>query len=76
MYGYTLALLNSNKRADSKHLGVRLGRVCIKNNIPVTKVAFDAKVTRQTVYNWFCGANHPTGPSEEIVLELIKRYAK
>ncbi len=76
MYGYTLALLNNNKRADNKHLGVRLGRVCINKNIPVTKVAYDAGVTRQTVYNWFCGVNHPTGSSEATVLELLKRYAK
>lgn len=76
MYGYTLALLTANKKADSKLIGVRLGRVCIANNIAVTKVAHDAGVSRQTVYNWFCGVNHPTERHEATVLKLIARYSK
>ena len=69
-------MLTANKKADSKMIGVRLGRICIERDIAVAKVAHDAGVSRQTVYNWFCGVNHPTGSSEAIVLELLKRYAK
>ncbi len=76
MYGYTLSLLSRNKQAQGHLLGVKLGRICIAKNINVSKVALDAGVSRQTVYNWFCGVNRPTGRSEDIVKKLIDRYSK
>jgi hypothetical protein len=57
--GYSLRLCDLNRRAPSNLLGVRLGRVCIEHNIPVTEVAQKMKVTRQTVYNWFAGTTTP-----------------
>lgn len=57
--GYSLKLRDLNRRAPSKSLGVRLGRACIKHNVPVTIVAERMGVTRQTVYNWFRGASTP-----------------
>ena len=57
--GYSLKLRDLNRRAPSKSLGVRLGRVCIKHSVPVTVVAERMGVTRQTVYNWFRGASTP-----------------
>lgn len=58
-YGYSLRLVERNKKADDDHIGVRLGRACIKHNIPVADVAERFKVTRQTVYNWFSGDGNP-----------------
>ena len=58
-YGYSARLIEVNKKADVRMLGVRLGRVCMKNDIPVSLVAAKLGVSRQTVYNWFCGTHTP-----------------
>jgi hypothetical protein len=60
-YGYSARLIEVNKKADARMLGVRLGRACVKHNIPVSKVATKFRVSRQTVYNWFCGTHTPHG---------------
>jgi DNA-binding phage protein len=57
---YSVDLIERNKEADGKLLGVRLGRACIKKKIPITQVAKELKVSRQTVYNWFSGVFEPT----------------
>ena len=57
--GYSLRIRDLNTKADRRKLGVRLGRVCIKKDVPVTVVAKRMGVTRATVYNWFCGASAP-----------------
>ena len=54
-YGYSLKLIQLNKKADPKRLGIRLGKMCIKRNVPVAEVATKLGVSRQTVYNWFEG---------------------
>lgn len=59
--GYSLKLRDLNRRAPSKMLGVRLGRVCIQHDIPASRVADEMGVSRQTVYNWFRGASQPNG---------------
>jgi hypothetical protein len=58
-YGYSARLIEVNKKADARMLGVRLGRVCMKNDIPVSLVAAKFRVSRQTIYNWFCGTHTP-----------------
>ena len=58
-YGYSNRLIELNREADDRLLGVRLGRVCIENDVPVSEVSYKLGVSRQTVYNWFCGANAP-----------------
>ena len=57
--GYSLRLRDSNNEADEGNLGVRLGRLCIAQDISVSEVASHIGVTRATVYNWFCGATAP-----------------
>lgn len=54
-YGYSMGLVTANKQADSKSIGVALGRVCIEKGVSVRKVADHFKVSRQAVYNWFKG---------------------
>ena len=51
-YGYSTRLIELNNNADDQLLGVRLGRVCIANDVPVLAVAMALGVSRQTVYNW------------------------
>jgi len=65
-YGYSNRLIELNKEADDRLLGVQLGRVCIQRDVPVSDVAVHLGVTRQTVYNWFCGANAPRAKLKQI----------
>lgn len=58
-YGYSVRLIELNRSADRKLLGVRLGRTCIRRGVPVSEVASELSVSRQTVYNWFVGASSP-----------------
>ncbi len=74
-YGYTARLVKLNKQADKRLLGVRLGRVCIKHNIPVADVASQLGVSRQTVYNWFMGSNTPRASVEQSVRALLAYFA-
>lgn len=69
-YGYTLRIHDLNRNAPSDMLGVRLGRLCIERNIPITKVATDIGVTRQTMYNWFRGASTP----EPALTKRVEQY--
>jgi hypothetical protein len=53
--GYTFQLAKKLKAADRALLGVRLGRLCVRKDIPVSYIATELGVTRQTIYNWFHG---------------------
>ena len=72
--GYSSRIIKLNKEASGRLLGVKLGRVCIKHDIPVTYVAGILKVSRQTVYNWFTGATNPhdniTGTVKKLIIKL------
>ena len=72
-YGYSIRLVKLNKEADRKLLGVRLGRQCIKLGIPVAKVASSLSVSRQTIYNWFAGANIPRATQVELIKNFINQ---
>ena len=72
-YGYSVKLVQANEKADGTHLGVQLGRKCIRHDIPVSKVARDLGATRQTVYNWFCGVSAPQGEFLKLIREYIAR---
>ena len=71
MSGYSLNLMLVNKAADGKHIGVALGRICIKTGLPVSVVARRFKVSRQTVYNWFEGRVTPNNQVIEPIKQLI-----
>ena len=73
-YGYTARLIELNKRANISSLGVRLGRVCIKQDVPVSTVAEAMGVSRQTVYNWFTGSVLPGLAMEPLITARIKKY--
>jgi|APCry1669188910_1035180.scaffolds.fasta_scaffold03354_2 hypothetical protein len=72
-YGYSARLIEINKRADDNRLGVTLGRVCIALDIPVSVIAQDAGVSRQTVYNWFMGLYDPRPNYKASIVELISK---
>jgi DNA-binding transcriptional regulator YiaG len=65
--GYSLRIQEANSKASKHNLGVRLGRLCIAQDIPVAVVAKCTGVTRQTVYNWFCGTSVPHGTTTALI---------
>lgn len=75
-YGYSLKLIEANKGADIASLGVQLGRKCIQHEVPVSKVANDLGVTRQSVYNWFCGVTTPQGELVGLIREYIANLTR
>ena len=63
MIGYTYRIRKLNRSADKKNIGVRLGRHCIDQNIPVSELVALLGVSKQTIYNWFMGIHTP-GPKQ------------
>jgi DNA-binding XRE family transcriptional regulator len=58
-YGYSARVVAANNRHDDSYIGIKLGRLCIAHDIPVSFVASQLEVSRQTVYNWIVGAYEP-----------------
>lgn len=69
-YGYSLRIADLNKKADGTLLGVKLGRVCIKNNVSVVEVSAQLRVSRQTVYNWFIADTYV----HRDLVDLVEKY--
>ena len=72
-YGYSQSLVYANKKASIKSLGVALGRVCIRANINVSKIADDLGVTRMTIYNWFKGDREPHPSYAQAINDYITK---
>lgn len=73
MIGYSLSIVQKNKEADGKRVGVKLGRTCIKKKIPVRKIADIAGVSTVAVYGWFTGQYDPQPATLERVLKYVDR---
>lgn len=71
--GYSLRIMRANEQADPSNIGVLLGRLCIKKEIPVVEVAQFFDVSRMTIYNWFCGQGRPRKQMEEKIREVIRK---
>ena len=69
--GYSQSLVYANKKASIKSLGVALGRVCIRANIRVSKIADHFGVSRMTIYNWFKGDSVPFHSYDQAINEYI-----
>lgn len=69
--GYSLRIQDANAKASRHKLGVRLGRLCIAQDIPVAVVAKCTGVTRQTIYNWFCGTSVPQGTAVALIASYM-----
>jgi AcrR family transcriptional regulator len=72
-YGYSSMLVERNRKADRRHLGVALGRKCIALNMPVSEVADKLGVSRMTIYNWFTGAHDPQEFYTSAITEFLKK---
>lgn len=71
--GYSSRLIQANKEAGHDHPGVRLGQLCIAQDIPVIDVAQFFKVSRMTVYKWFKGKELPRRKHVERIEEIIAK---
>lgn len=72
MHGYTIRIAEAINNADGDLVGVKLGQLCIKHDIAVTKVAKYLGVTRQTVYSWFTGKSQPQASYADAVVRLTQ----
>jgi transcriptional regulator with XRE-family HTH domain len=70
-YGYSQSLVQANKKASIKSLGVALGRACIRANISVSQIAQDFGVSRMTIYNWFKGDREPHPSYAQAIADYI-----
>jgi hypothetical protein len=70
-YGYTTRLVRLNKEADKTNLGVKLGRMCIRKEVPVVRVSLELGVSRMAVYNWFSGSSEPSDRMTDAITTLI-----
>lgn len=75
-HGYSQSLALVNKEADTKSLGVALGRICITRNISVQSIASEFGVSRMTVYNWFKGHTEPSSALAHQIQRFIDKQSK
>lgn len=52
---YSEQFLLALTKADPTRVGVQLGKVCVKANLPITHVAKAFNVSRMSVHSWFRG---------------------
>jgi hypothetical protein len=71
--GYASGFINEVKAADPSMVGVRLGLVCIKKDIPVTDVSKFFDVSRVTVYAWFRGKTNVPEKHREKIEKLVDK---
>ena len=75
--GYSIGLMQANKQANVKSIGVALGRVCIQKGISVREVASYFGRSRQAIYDWFKGDSVPDPSThariERYIASLKKR---
>ena len=73
--GYSFQMAEANKKANQSLLGVKLGKICIDRDIPVTDVAEFFSVSRVTIYSWFAGKSVVSGKHAEKMQKLISKLA-
>lgn len=71
--GYSTLTVREVEEANPNLLGVKLGRICIKRDIPVKDVAEYFGVSRVTVYSWFRGTTVVSGKHADKMQKLIAK---
>jgi len=71
--GYASGFINEVKASDKSKIGVQLGKICIKKEIPVTDIAQFFNVSRVTVYSWFRGTSNVSEQHWEKMQKLIDK---
>jgi hypothetical protein len=73
--GYSLRVIRANEQADPSNIGVVLGKICIRQEIPVSDVASYFKVSPMTIYNWFSGASRPQKRLHDSIQQIIEKFS-
>ena len=71
--GYASGFINEVKASDKSKIGVQLGKVCIKRDIPVTDISQFFDVSRVTVYSWFRGKSNVPDKHQAKMQKLIDK---
>ena len=71
--GYSFRLVQANQAADSRRIGVQLGRYCITRDIAVAEIAEQFDVSRMTIYSWFTGVAEPHRTKAEKIAAMLKK---
>ena len=71
--GYSYRLVQANRAANSKHIGVKLGRHCIAKDMTVVEIAKYFKVSRMTIYQWFSGNAMPHKANISKIEQLLNK---
>lgn len=74
--GYHKKVYDQVTSSNSDSLGVRLGKLCVTKNIPVTDVASFFGVSRQAVYLWFKGKCRPHKSLHERIEKLVEKLSQ
>lgn len=74
--GYSTNLVAENRKGSLRHIGVALGRACIKQGVSVLDVSFHFRVSRQTVYNWFKGVSNPRPELQRDIEQFITKIGR
>lgn len=73
--GYSTLIVQEIEDANQNLLGVKLGKICVNKDIPVTDVAEFFGVSRVTVYAWFRGKTVVSGKHADKMQKLITKLA-
>lgn len=73
--GYSTLTVQEIEDANQNLLGVKLGKICVQRDIPVTDVAEFFGVSRVTVYAWFRGKTVVSGKHADKMQKLITKLA-
>ena len=73
--GYSTLTVQEIENANQNLLGVKLGKICIKKDIPVADVAEFFSVSRVTVYAWFRGKTVVSGKHADKMQKLLDKLA-
>lgn len=73
--GYSSLTARYINEASSVLLGVKLGKICVAKDIPVTDVAEYLGVSRMTVYSWFLGKHDVNDKHYPKVQELVDKLS-
>jgi transcriptional regulator with XRE-family HTH domain len=73
--GYTKFTAEDINNANPMKLGVKLGRACVKRDIPVKDVAEYLGLSRTTIYAWFLGKADVSVRHVDKVEKLIEKLA-
>jgi transcriptional regulator with XRE-family HTH domain len=71
--GYTIKVAEAIRNADGSLIGVQLGHICLKRGISVIEAARIFGVTRQTVYQWFCGETLPHERHNDAIRDWVEQ---